>query len=116
MNKRADESGSISWQDALRLMHEVQVDYGVHIQLDAGQSTRKGDRYYYSASLNVRRLTGTKGFKSVLRRLVEYPNRHSATYPGTLVYHLSAVVLELERQREEETRALKQQPLFSEGN
>lgn len=112
MQKRSDESGSVSWQDALRLMHEVQVDYGVHIELEHGQSARKGDRYYYTASLNVKRLTGTKGFKSVHRRLVEYPNRHSATYPGTLVYHLSAVVLELERQRDEEARALAQLPLF----
>lgn len=112
MNKRSDEQGAISWQDALKLMHEVQVTYGVHIEFEHGQSQKKGDRYTYTQSINVKRLTGTKGFKSVYRRLLEYPHRNYRTYPAGMVYHLSAVVVELERQRDEETRALAQLPLF----
>lgn len=116
MQKRSDESGSISWQDALKNMHEVQVQYGVHIELEHGQSQKKGDRYYYTQSINVKRLTGQKGFKSVHRRLLEYPHRNYRTYPAALVYHLSAIVIELERQRTEENRALAQLPLFPGGD
>ena len=116
MQRNSDQAGSITWQDAMRNWYETEVHYGCHIELHKSWIERKGDRFRINACITVKRVTGTKKYKTVHQRPFEYPNRHSATFPGTLVYHLSAIALELDRQREEEARALAQMPLFSGDN
>lgn len=112
MQKRSDQAGAISWQDALQVWSETMRHYGVLIELGSGFCQAGKNGRSLDTCFVVKELSGTKGYKVAFRRPVAYPNRHSATFPGTLVYHLSAIALELEKRRDDQKRALAQLPLF----
>ena len=103
MNKRSDQVGSISWQDAFQVWAETSKEYGVDIQFGAGFCQAGKYGRIFCTSILVKGLGGATAGKVVYRRPLEYPNRHAATFPGTIVYHLSAIALELEKRREPET-------------
>lgn len=115
MQRNRDEGGSITWQDALTAWADLQKHYGCHVFVENWLVTPGPRACRLSFCLHVKRLTGAKGFKTATRRLVEYPTRNARTFPGAIVYHLSAICLELERQQREEKDALKQTPMWSDA-
>lgn len=116
MQRRHDQTGPISWQDALQVWTETMRHYGVLVELGSGYCQAGKNGRSLDTCLIVKELSGTKGYKVIIRRGLAYPNRHSTTFPGTLVYHLSAIALELEKRRDDQKRALAQLPLFPEAD
>lgn len=112
MPKHPDTSGQLSWQDALQHWKEVEREYNLSIKLERLQvlATARGFQLSGFISWSEYKSAGGSGKKNT--RVVEYPNRNSRTFPGTLVHHLSAIALECERAKLEAARRLEQLPMF----